>query len=570
MGHSDSGHGNYVLTKLMKHVSLPILMAASVLCAPLLHAQDATIPATSSAPATVAAPKPVPMPSPQVQDAGERVLLATEAYNAGVAALNGGRWQDAITNLERALSLSPDDATAQKLRGYAYLKLGRNGDALSALRLAERGQTQLETGSRSDVQNYIGLALWNNREYSLSLAAYRNALKINSANEEARYNLAFALLSIKQARESISQFTQLIAKTPRDASLHHGLGRAYESLGNWPKAIAAYRLAVTNAPNEYSYQLALGLALVKSDPNGTIKNRWESAVAPLRAASSLAPNESGAWLQMGLIYLNRKRWTEAQNAFQRYAALNPTNFSGLFNLALSFDSAGKFDEALSAYGKASQVQPQSAAVQNNIGRVYFKRRDNERAITYFRAALGLDATFLDARNNLAIALGARGDDKAAATEWQKLIDSANATLRGIPTTGATSAQKAQRAQIQNRVLAARAVLAEGFLKNNQHAEAAKQYREVMRLNPSNSAAQINLGLSLYYLRDYAGALSTYDAILKREPNNAVAYNNRGVVLEAQKNKVAAFAAYKRAIELRPDYTDAKNNRDRLLSSTSIS
>ena len=540
----------------------------------MLHAQDvmpsltpdAPIPATSNAPA----PTPAPVPSPQVQDAGERVLLATQAYNAGVEALNNGRWQDAITALERALSLAPDDATAQKLRGYAYLKLGRNGDALSALRLAERGATQLETGSRSDVQNYIGLALWNNREYSKSIAAYRNALKINANNDEARYNLAFAMLSSKQAREAIPQLTQLITKTPKDASLHHGLGRAYESLGDWTRAIAAYRLAVVNAPNEYSYQLALGLALVKSDPNGTVKNRWESAVAPLRAASSLSPNESPAWLQMGLIYLNRKRWTEAQNAFGQYVALNPTNFGGLFNLALSFDSAGKFDGALSTYSKAAQVQPQSAAVQNNIGRVHFKRRDNDRAITHFRAALEFDGTFLDARNNLAIALGAKGDDKAAATEWQKLIDSANATLRGLPTTGATSAQNAQRAQIQNRVLAARAVLAEGFLKNNQHAEAAKQYREVVRLNPNNSAAQTNLGLSLYYLRDYAGALSTYDAILKREPNNAVAYNNRGVVLEAQKNKVAALAAYKRAIELRPDYTDAKNNRDRLLSSTAIS
>ena len=497
-------------------------------------------------------------------------MLATEAYNAGVAALNAGKWQDAIANLERALSLSPDDATAQKLRGYAYLKLGRNGDALAALRLAERGQTQLEVGSRSDVQNYIGLALWNNRDYAKSIAAYRNALKINSQNDEARFNLAFALLSSKQAREAIPQFAQLIAKTPKDASLHHGLGRAYESLGDWTKAIASYRLAVVNAPNEYSYQLAMGLALVRSDPNGSIKNRWESAVAPLRAASSLSPSESPAWLQMGLIYLNRKRWSEAQSAFGQYVALNPTNFGGLFNLALSFDSAGKFDEALSAYGAASKVQPQSAAVQNNIGRVHFKRRDYDEAIRYFRAALELDATFLDARNNLAIALGAKGDDKAAATEWQKLIDSANATLRGILATGATSTQIAQRAQIRNRVLAARAVLAEGFLKNNQHAEAAKQYRELVKLDPNNSAAQINLGLSLYYLRDYAGALSTYDAILKREPNNAVAYNNRGVVLEAQKNKIAALAAYKRAIELRPDYNDAKNNRDRLLSSTAVS
>ncbi len=496
-------------------------------------------------------------------------MLATAAYNNGVAALNAEKWEEASSYFERALALAPDDATSQKLRGYAFLKLGRNGDALAALRLAERAQTQMDATSRSDVQNYIGLALWNNREYSNSLAAYRNALKINARNDEARYNLAFALLARNNSRESIPFFTQLVATTPRDATVHNGLARAYEAIGDWSKAIASHRAAVAIAPREYSYQLALGMALVKSDPNGAIKGRHEAAASALRTATNLKPDEAPAHLQLGQIFINKKRWSDAQTSLQKYVALRPDDFSGQFNLALAFDFAVQFDRALAAYNIAASLQPRSAPVQNNIGRVFFKRENLDEAIARFRAALALDGEFLDARNNLAIALSGK-DDKAAATEWQNLLASAARTLRTLPTTSPTPAQSAQRAEISVRVASARAALAEHFMKTNRHAEAVKQYRELVKINPNNAGAHINLGLSLYYLRDYAGALSTFDAVIKRDPKNAVAYNNRGVVLEATKNKDLALTAYKRAIELRADYTDAKNNRDRLLSTTAVS
>ncbi|HEX8833842.1 MAG TPA: tetratricopeptide repeat protein, partial [Abditibacteriaceae bacterium] len=349
-----------------------------------------------------------------------------------------------------------------------------------------------------------------------------------------------------------------------DPMLQDGLGQAYESTLDWPKAFAAYRRAIALNPKDSSYALNMGLALLRSDPNGNIKDRRDLAIQYLRDATKLNPQGAPAFLQLGLLYIEKKRWTEAQDALRRYVTLNKDDFIGLFNLALSYDYAGnKFDDALKFYSQAEALQPQDPAVKNNVGRIYLKRKLYDDAIAQFRKALEIDADFIDARNNLALALAAKDDLAGSNAEWKKLIDSATASLKRFQT-------PAQRAETQQRIIAARAALAENYLKDKLYADSAAEYKALLKLAPNNLAAMSNLGLALYHTREYAQSLKYYDEILKRQPNNAVAHNNRGVVLEAMNNRGAALAAYKKAVELKPDYAEAKSNRDRLLAATVVS
>ncbi len=519
-----------------------------------------------------ATPNATPAATPTPDDTGEKMREVTRAYNNGLAAIKKNNLPEAAAYLEHATKLAPDDAMSQMLLGYTYLLQNRTADALTTLNAAESLGVQLDAHAHAQVQNYIGLALWNKNEYSSALTAYSRAVELDPAYNDARYNLAFALLARGKESDAVPHFAQLIAQSPKDATLYDGLGQAYEGAANWAKAIENYRQAQTLDAKNYAYPLHLGTVLLRSDPAGTVKGRTDAAALALRQAMALNPQAAPAYLQLGTILLQKKRWVEAQKMLAQGVALQPKDFNGLFNLALSYDYGARFDDALKTYAQAAEIQPDDPSIANNVGRIYLKRNRLDDAIAQFQTALKGDADSIDARNNLALALTQKADLPGAAAQWRVMIGVATRQIRALPALGSKGeapSDVARRTDLTTRLAAARAALAENYLKSGAFADAAQQYRDLLKQNPNNLAAQINLGLALYNTHEYDEALKVYDAIIARDPKNSVAYNNRGVVLEAMKNKPAALAAYKRAIELQPDYTDAKNNRDRLLATTVV-
>jgi tetratricopeptide (TPR) repeat protein len=535
-------------------------------------ASSATASSATAAAATTAAPTVVaPAPAPLSEES--RLQQQTEHYNNGLAALKKNNLEGAADHFQKTLTIAPDDAMARMLLGYVRLKQGKYDEALTTLQQAALSGASLDAKTRAIIQNNIGMAYWNNKQFLLALPAYERALKLDTNYADARYNLAFALLSQGRAKDAVPHFDVLIKNNPRDPLLHDGLGQAYESLGQWGNAFAAYRKAIALDPKDSSYPLNLGLAILRSDPDGSVAGRRDSAVGYLREAVRLNPEAALAYLHLGLTFIEKKRWPEAQNVLRQYVALRPDDFVGQFNLGLAYDYNAKFDDALRVYEAAAKLQPNDAPTHNNVGRIYLKRKKLDEAIAQFREALKIDPDFIDAHNNMGLALTDKGDAEAATAQWKELIASANRLLKTMPKPGTPDEKprdRRRRNEIFSRVIAARAALAENYLQTKMYADAALEYKNLLVLAPNNVAAMSNRGLALYNTKEYSEALKVYDAIIKREPKNAIAHNNRGVVLEALNNRTAALDAYKKAIELQPDYAEAKANRDRLLAGTTVS
>jgi tetratricopeptide (TPR) repeat protein len=60
-----------------------------------------------------------------------------------------------------------------------------------------------------------------------------------------------------------------------------------------------------------------------------------------------------------------------------------------------------FDRAIADYGEAIRIDPQSAGLLDDRGRVLVKKGDLERAIADFEAALRLDPKDMDSQIDLA-------------------------------------------------------------------------------------------------------------------------------------------------------------------------
>jgi tetratricopeptide (TPR) repeat protein len=90
----------------------------------------------------------------------------------------------------------------------------------------------LDAKTRAIIQNNIGMAYWNNKQFLLALPAYEQALKLDTNYADARYNLAFALLSQGRAKEAVPHFDVLIKNNPRDPLLRDGSVRLMRNSGN--------------------------------------------------------------------------------------------------------------------------------------------------------------------------------------------------------------------------------------------------------------------------------------------------------------------------------------------------
>jgi tetratricopeptide (TPR) repeat protein len=96
-------------------------------------------------------------------------------------------------------------------------------------------------------------------------------------------------------------------------------------------------------------------------------------------------------------------------------------------------------------------------------------------------------------------------------------------------------------------------------KNGQHQEAVDSYKEILKLDPTNSATYHNFGNLLKKLNLNKEALQVYVMGLKQNPKDFNLHNNIGMVFENTGDYNKAITAYKNAVRINPNFAKAVNN-----------
>jgi len=84
--------------------------------------------------------------------------------------------------------------------------------------------------------------------------------------------------------------------------------------------------------------------------------------------------------------------------------------------------------------------------------------------------------------------------------------------------------------------------------------------KAIELEPENTNAYNNRGLTYRELEEHQKALADFDKVIKLEPNNADAYGNRGLTYRALEKNKQAIADFDKAIELEPNVVAHYHNR----------
>lgn len=160
------------------------------------------------------------------------------------------------------------------------------------------------------------------------------------------------------------------------------------------EAVTKFNRALSLAPGEADLHLLAGLAYHQDYWRGNPAAR-DLAEAGYITASQLDAGLAEAYLQLGRIYLDTKRFSQAQNAFLRVLDIEPGHVDGLYGLAVASYYARDLEAALGAIRTLKQQQAGDARIA--------------RAAAFIHAAAGQDKEALDARDELAASRSAAAE-----------------------------------------------------------------------------------------------------------------------------------------------------------------
>jgi tetratricopeptide (TPR) repeat protein len=199
-------------------------------------------------------------------------------HTRGLVAAQCGDNDRAVSLIERAIALVPDNALFHCNLGSARRQQGRYDDAMACCRRA------LELDPRLvDAHFNLGV-LWKlTGHLDKAVAAYQQALALNPGFIQAMNNLGVVLTAMGRVDEAILCYRHLMALRPDFPDALNNLGNALRQRGQLDEPIACYRKALAINPAHAEAMTNLGNALRQF-------GRDDEAITWYRRAVALRPN----------------------------------------------------------------------------------------------------------------------------------------------------------------------------------------------------------------------------------------------------------------------------------------
>jgi tetratricopeptide (TPR) repeat protein len=222
------------------------------------------------------------------------------------------------------------------------------------------------------------------------VAAYGEELQADPNNAELHLNLAKArnqlgllYMSNGEKTKAENEFLSAISADSKFAEAKNNLGVLYAWIGKNAEAAELFRDALGERPNYSEAHLNLGLVLAA-------EGKYIEAEQQVRLALRPAPNNLSALSALGMLKAKLGRGEAAVEILRKIANLQPDSAAAHSNLGMALAEDG-FDlpGALEQFSEAIRLEPQSAPLHYNKGRVLNDLNRAEEARTDLDAACRL-------------------------------------------------------------------------------------------------------------------------------------------------------------------------------------
>lgn len=230
-----------------------------------------------------------------------------------------GRYTELENQARLLLQKNPDAGLVWKLFGLALQMRGK--DALSAMQKA----VELLPDDAEAHANLAGkLRLVGRQEEAV--VSGRRAVQIRPDLAEAHNNLGVSLQGLGRLDEAVASYQLALKIKPDFAETHNNLGGALKVLGQLDEAVASYRRAINFKPDFADAYSNLGNVL-------HMRERFSDAESSYLRALEINPESDEALLGLGSLRLENGEVAETEELLHKALQINPGNIGARYMLA---------------------------------------------------------------------------------------------------------------------------------------------------------------------------------------------------------------------------------------------
>ena len=226
--------------------------------------------------------------------------------------------------------------------------------------------------------NYVALARLQvfAGSYDEAIINCQNALLKNPNNPMAHAVMGWALGFQEKYGEAEVEIKKALSLDPNNAAAYAYYAEILTNQNDYTlydKAAEASKKGLELGPTLLETHRARGIVFLNTQ-------NLDQAVQEFQTALAINKNISDLNLYLGITYKALGQYDLAQEALLAAYALNPTDTVALTELSRAFFGDGRFPQAAQYAEEAVKVKPSDPRLHGNLGIVYYKQEEFDKAI----------------------------------------------------------------------------------------------------------------------------------------------------------------------------------------------
>lgn len=268
---------------------------------------------------------------------------------------------------------------------------------------------------------------------------------------------------------------------------------AAQRQGRDEEAIVLYRQLIQMAPKAYPAYMNLGLLYQN-------RGRLGEAEEAFHKAAALEPANALPLSQLAAVYADQHRWKEAKAAALAALKRDATSAAAHFALGGCYIDEGRLPQAEKEFRLAARYAPGNARAHFNIGIVLAREKHYPQALAAFAKALELDPKLAEAHVSMGIIHQIMGEPQKALAAYEK-------AARSMPRNGALLYNMAGAYQSMSRQSGNK-----GFLQ-----KALSLYLQAIAAQPAMVPAHLSAARIYFEIHNYAQSVRYFRSALALRP-----------------------------------------------------
>jgi len=318
-------------------------------------------------------------------------VLAQDAFEQAVQAIENNDFQTAAPLLEKALQEHPANVSIRFNLGFCYAQLNRDDKAIEHYSAALEAEPELHA-ARSN----LGMLLMRQDRPAEAVEHFEQAASARPEDSKIHFFYADALAKSGNADAAVDAYSRSLALEPSFAPAALGRGQALAALERYGEAAQSYRRAIELDPGLIS--MGLELAEIVEQAGNT-----ELALSLYRDHAAAKPDEAAVAERIGLLLLRDERYAEAAAALEPAVAADPTAASRAA-LAEAYSKSDQLEKAMSERREAVALAPGDYDLRMRYANALLAGRFFADASRHYLAATEIDTSRPEAWNGLAFSL----------------------------------------------------------------------------------------------------------------------------------------------------------------------